>query len=68
MLLLGVAVDSISAFSDETSAVCERADGAGVLIHEIDLLEGQAFGLEEITRSDKVERHMMSMFTSGMQK
>ena len=63
-----VAVDSISSFSDETSAVCERADGAGVLIHEIDLLEGQAFGLEEITKSDMVKKDTMSMFTSGTQK
>ena len=44
-MLLGRAMNSIRAFGDESSAVFERLDGGGVLVHEIDLFQGKTLGL-----------------------
>lgn len=43
--MLDVFVNGVSTFRDESSAVLERLDGGGILVHEIDLFEGKTFGL-----------------------
>lgn len=45
------AVDGIRTLGNEASAVFEGLDGGGVLIHEIDLLEGKTLGLEGKVRT-----------------
>lgn len=52
VILLGRAMNSVRAFGDESSAVLERLDGGGVLVHEIDLLQGETLGLHRRSASE----------------
>jgi len=47
VILLGRAMDSMRAFGDESSAVLERLDRGGVLVHEIDLFQRKTLGLRK---------------------
>jgi len=49
---LGRAMNSVRAFGDESSAVLEGLDGGGVLVHEIDLLQGKTLGLHKRSASE----------------
>lgn len=52
VILLGRAMDSMRAFGDESSAVLERLDRGGVLVHEIDLFQRKTLGLHKRLASE----------------